>query len=260
MTRLQGKAALVTGGASGIGAETVRLFVAEGARVTIADLNEEKGEALAAELGDDALFIPTNVTVEKDVAEAVKLTIEKWGQLDCLFNNAGGGGANGPIASIPEEHFDETVGVNLKSVFLGMKHVAEHMMTRGSGSIINNASVCGLTSGMGPHLYSATKAGVIGLSNSAALEFGHYGVRVNAICPGVVDTPIFQGNTFVLDHFEKLTPIGRVGKPKDLAAMALFLASDESAWVTGQSMVVDGGLSTGIPWGQWAEHLKIPNP
>jgi NAD(P)-dependent dehydrogenase (short-subunit alcohol dehydrogenase family) len=260
MTRLQGKSALVTGGASGIGAGTVRRFVAEGARVTIADLDEEKGEGLAAELGDKVLFIPTNVTIERDVAEAVARSIEQWGQLDCLFNNAGGGGANGPIASIPVEHFDGTVDVNLKSAFLGMKHIAEHMIARGSGSIINNASVCGLTSGMGPHLYSATKAAVIALTNSVALELGHYGIRVNSICPGTVDTPIFQGNTAILDHFKKLTPIGRVGKPEDLAAMALFLASDESNWVTGQAMVVDGGLSTGIPWDQWAEHLRIPAP
>ncbi len=260
MSRLEGKATLITGGASGIGEGTVRRFVAEGAKVTIADLDEERGTALAAELGDEVLFIRTDVSVEQDVSQAITQTIDRWGKLDCLFNNAGGGGANGPLASIPVEDFDITINAYLKSVFLGMKHVAEHMMERGSGSIINNASVCGLTSGVGPHLYSAAKAGVIGLSNSAALEFGHYGVRVNSICPGCVDTPIFQGVTTVLDHFKEITPIGRVGTPDDLAAMALFLASDESSWITGQSMVVDGGLSTGTPWHQWAEHLKIPKP
>ena len=256
MTRLQGKAALVTGGASGIGAATVRRFVAEGARVTIADRDEEKGAALANELGGEVLFVATDVTAERDVAGAIARTLEEWGQLDCLFNNAGGGGAGGPLATIPVEDFDLTIDVNLKSVFLGMKHVAEHMMARGSGSIINNASVCGLVAGMGPHMYTAAKAAVIALSNTAALEFGHYGVRVNSICPGCVDTPIFAGNTNVLQHFKALTPIGRIGAPEDLAAMALFLASDESNWVTGQALVVDGGLSTGTPWDQWAEHLR----
>ena len=260
MTRLQGKAALVTGGASGIGAATVRRFVAEGARVTIADQDEEKGAALADELGDDVLFTPTDVRFERDVAEAITRTLDQWGQLDCLFNNAGGGGAAGPLATIPQQDFDLTIDVYLKSVFLGMKHVAEHMMARGSGSIINNASVCGLVAGMGPHLYTAAKAAVIALSNSAALEFGHYGVRVNSICPGCVDTPIFAGNTNVLPHFKKRTPIGRIGAPEDLAAMALFLAGDESSFVTGQAMVVDGGLSTGTPWSQWAEHLRTARP
>ena len=260
MTRLQGKTALITGGASGIGAGTVRRFVAEGARVTIADVDEEKGAVIADELGDDVLFIPTDVSVEQDVAGAITRTLDEWGHLDCLFNNAGGGGASGPLATIPQEDFDLTINVWLKSVFFGMKHVAEHMMARGSGSIINTASVCGLVAGMGPHLYTAAKAAVIALSNSAALEFGHYGVRVNSICPGCVDTPIFAGNTNVLQHFKRRTPIGRVGIPEDLASMVLFLASDESSWVTGQAMVVDGGLSTGTPWGEWAEHLRIARP
>lgn len=259
MNRMQGKSAIITGGASGIGEATVRRFVAEGARVTIADLNEEKGAALAAELGDDVLFIPTDVSVEQDVAEAVSRSIDKWGQIDCLFNNAGGGGANGPIATIRVEDFDVTIDVFLKGVFLGLKHIAEHMMERGSGSIINNASVCGHKAGYGPHVYSAAKAGVIALTTSTALEFAHYGVRVNAVCPGVVDTPIMDGNSTVLSHFKKITPLGRVGAPEDLAAMALFLASDESSWVTGQTISVDGGLSAGIPWDQWAEHLRRPN-
>ena len=189
MTRMQGKAALITGGASGIGAATVRRFVAEGARVTIADRDEEKGAALAGELGDEVLFVPTDVSVERDVAEAIARTLDEWGQLDCLFNNAGFGGALGPIGTTSVEDFDLTFDVLVKSVFLGMKHAAEHMMARGSGSIINNASVCGLIAGMGPHLYSAAKAAVIALSKTAALEFGHYGVRVNAICPGTVATP-----------------------------------------------------------------------
>ena len=258
MTRLHGKTALVTGGASGIGAATVQRFIAEGARVMIADRDEEKGAALADKLGEDVMFIATDVTLDQDVAQAISLTIDKWGQLDCLLNNAGGGGASGPLASISEESYDVTIDIWLKSVFLGMKHVAEHMMARGSGSIINTASVCGLVAGMGPHLYTAAKAAVIALSNSAALEFGHYGVRVNSICPGCVDTPIFRGNTAVLEHFKRRIPLGRVGVPDDLAEMALFLASDESSFVTGQALVVDGGMSTGTPWGEWAKHLRVP--
>ena len=268
MTRLQGKAALITGGASGIGAATVRRFVAEGARVTIADRDEEKGAALADELGEEVLFVPADVSVERDVAEAVARTLNEWGRLDCLFNNAGFGGALGPIGTTSVEDFDLTFDVLVKSVFLGMKHAAEHMMARGSGSIINNASVCGFIAGMGPHLYTAAKAAVIALSNTAALEFGHYGVRVNAICPGTVATPLMAGNPNATPDeiqqagqgFSTLTPIGRIGDPEELAAMALFLASEESSFVTGQAMVVDGGLSTGTPWNQWPEYLRTARP
>ena len=268
MTRLQGKTALITGGASGIGAATVRRFVAEGARATIADRDEEKGTALAQELGDEVLFVATDVSVERDVAEAIERTIDKWGRLDCLFNNAGFGGALGPLATTSVEDYDLTFDVLVKSVFLGMKHVADHMMTRGSGSIINNASVAGLTAGVGPHLYSAAKATVIALSNTAAIEFGHYGVRVNSICPGSVATPLMAGNPNASPEqikqagqsFKTLTPIGRIGDPEDLAAMALFLASDESSFVTGQAIVVDGGLSTGTPWNQWPKFMRTARP
>ena len=268
MTRLQGKAALVTGGASGIGAATVRLFVAEGARVTIADRDEEKGAALAKELGDEVLFVPTDVSVERDVAGVIARTLDEWGRLDCLFNNAGFGGALGPLGTTSVEDFDLTFDVLVKSVFLGMKHVAERMIAQGSGSIINNASVCGLLAGMGPHLYTAAKAAVIALSNTAALEFGHYGVRVNSICPGTVATPLMAGNPNASPDeiqqagqgFKTLTPIGRIGDPEDLAAMALFLASEESSFVTGQTLVVDGGLSTGTPWHQWPEFMRTARP
>ncbi len=266
--RLTGTAALITGGASGIGAATVRRFVEEGAVVTIADRDADKGQALADALGDAAVFVATDVSIEQDVAEAVAHSIDEWGKLDCLFNNAGFGGALGPIGETSVEDFDLTFDVLVKSVFLGMKHVADHMMNRGSGSIINTASIAGIDAGYSPHLYSAAKASVNALSKTAAMEFGHYGVRVNSICPGAVATPLLAGNPNATpkdiqqagEAFEALTPIGRIGDPEDLAAMALFLASDESSFETGQSLVVDGGVTAGAPWREWAEFMRTSRP
>jgi NAD(P)-dependent dehydrogenase (short-subunit alcohol dehydrogenase family) len=266
--RLEGKTALVTGGASGIGAATVRRFVAEGARVTIADRDAERGRALADEIGDAVRFVPTDVTIETDVAEAIAHTIDEWGRLDCLFNNAGFGGALGPIASTSVEDYDLTMDVLLKSVFLGTKHVAEHMMGRGSGSIINTASVAGLDARYSPHLYGTAKAAVIAFTKTTAMELGSAGVRVNAICPGGVATPLLAGNPNASDEdirragagFAAVTPIGRIGEPEDLANMALFLASDESTFVTGQALAVDGGITAGSPWHTWPEFMTSPRP
>lgn len=266
--RLDGHGALITGGASGIGAATVRRFVAEGASVTIADRDVERGAALAAELGDRVLFIPTDVTVEQDVAEAVAHSVDAWGRLDCVFNNAGFGGALGPIGSTSAEDYDLTMDVLVKSVFLGMKHASDHMAARGSGSIINTSSIAGLRAGWSPHLYSAAKAAVVALTKTVAMELGASGVRVNAICPGGVATPLLAGNPAASDDdirragagFAAVTPIGRIGEPDDLAATALFLASDESSFITGQALVVDGGIMAGAPWDSWPEFMRTPRP
>lgn len=266
--RLEGHVAIVTGGASGIGAATVRRFVAEGARVAIADRDQERGQALAAELGDATVFVPTDVSVEQDIAEMVAHTIDEFGRVDCLFNNAGFGGALGSIADISVEDFDLTFDVLVKSVFLGMKHVATHMMERGSGSIINTASIAGIRAGYGPILYSTAKAAVVTMSQNAAMEFGAAGVRVNAICPGAVATPLLAGNPAASaddinragQGFESMTPIGHVADPSELAAAALFLASDDSSFVTGQALVVDGGVTAGIPYADQPEFFRVSRP
>ena len=268
MGRLEGRSTLVTGGASGIGAATVRRFHAEGARVLIADTQADAGEALAAELGDGARFRKVDVTREDHVAEAIAACVEAWGGLDCLFNNAGFGGALGPIESTSVEDFDITFDVLLKGPFLGIKHAAPVMKRQGSGSIISTASVAGLKTGESPHLYSVAKAAVIHLTKSVALELGEHGVRVNCICPGIVATPLAAGRPGVsqesLDRMaeglRKAQAMGRIGRPEDIANAALWLASDESAWVTGTAQVVDGGAAAGRPWARQGDWITQPRP
>ena len=258
MGRLDGKVAIVTGGASGMGAATVRRFVEEGARLVVADLQVEKGEALAAECGGEAAFIATDVGVEADVQAMVALAVERFGRLDCLFNNAGFGGVAGAIDETDMgDAYARTVAGLLTGPVLGMKHATPVMKAQGNGSIISTASVAGLRGGMGPHVYSALKAAVIGLTRSVAVELAAFRVRVNAICPGGIMTPIFLGGRQlkagvnvsleeVLEPaFSQIQPIPRAGVGRDIANMALFLASDDSTFVTGQALVVDGGLAVG---------------
>ncbi len=263
MSRLEGRTAIITGGASGIGAASVRLFVDEGARVLIADMQEERGEELAKELGDAAVFRRVDVTREEDVRGAVEEAAKRWDRLDCMFNNAGFGGALGPIESTSVEEFELTFDVLLKGVFLGIKHAAPLMRRQGQGSIISTASVAGLKTGESPHLYSVAKAAVIHLTRSVALELGEAGIRVNCICPGIVATPLAAGRTDVSDAgLAKLgaalagaQALGRVGQPEDIARAALWLASDESSWVTGTAQVVDGGAFAGRPWSRQADWI-----
>jgi NAD(P)-dependent dehydrogenase (short-subunit alcohol dehydrogenase family) len=268
MGRLDGKVAAITGGASGIGAGTVRRFVEEGASVLIADLDEEKGNALADELGDAAGFLRTDVSKEGDVAAMIAETTDRFGRIDTLFNNAGFGGALGPVESTSVEDYDLTMDVLVKSVFLGMKHVAPVMKAQGSGSIISTASVAGLRPGYAPHLYSVAKCAVIHLTKSVALELGEHSIRVNAICPGFIATPLAAGRPDADDsQIEQLRQagaasqvLGRVGEPLDIANMALFLASDDSEWITGREFVVDGGFEAGPPWSRWPAFARMERP
>ena len=268
MGRLDDKVAIVTGGASGIGAGTVQKFVEEGAKVLIADLDEEKGSALAADLGDDTAFLRTDVSKEEDVAAMMAEATDRWGRLDCLFNNAGFGGALGPISSTTVDDYDLTMDVLVKSVFLGMKHAGPIMSEQGSGSIISTASVAGLMVGYAPHLYSVAKCAVIHLTKSVALELGESNVRVNAICPGFIATPLAAGRPDadesqiqqMRDAGATSQVMGRVGEPGDIANMALFLASDESQWMTGREWVVDGGFSAGRPWSRWPKFATMERP
>jgi len=268
MRRLEGRTAIVTGGASGIGAASVRLFAEEGARVLVADMQRERGEALARSLGDSAVFRAVDVTREADVKGAVEEVVGRWGRLDCIYNNAGFGGALGPIEQTSVEDFDITFDVLLKGVFLGIKHAAPVMKAQRSGSILSTASVAGLQTGHSPHLYSVAKAAVIHLTRSVALELGEHGIRVNCICPGVIATPLAAGRTNVSDAglakmklaLGKSQPLGRIGDPEDVARAALWLASDESSFVTGHAQVVDGGAFAGRPWSRQADWITAPRP
>jgi NAD(P)-dependent dehydrogenase (short-subunit alcohol dehydrogenase family) len=268
MQRLSDKTAIITGGASGIGAASARLFVEEGARVLIADAQSERGEALAKELGDAAAFHRVDVTREDDIRAVVGDAVERWGRLDCIFNNAGFGGALGSIETTTVEEFDITFDVLLKGVFLGIKHAAPVMRAQGGGSIISTASVAGLKTGESPHLYSVAKAAVIHLTRSVALELGEHGIRVNCICPGIVATPLAAGRPNaspealerLADGLAKTQAMGRVGQPEDIARAALWLASDDSEWVTGHAQVVDGGAFAGRPWSRQGDWITQDRP
>ncbi|HNO65798.1 MAG TPA: SDR family oxidoreductase, partial [Tepidiformaceae bacterium] len=191
MAQLDGKVAVITGGASGIGEGTVRKFVASGAKVVISDIQDARGEKLAEELGPNASYYHTDVAQEEEVRAAVAHAVQKWGRLDVMFNNAGFGGVSGSILETDMDAYDNTVAILLRGVVLGMKHAGQVMAAQGSGSIISTASVAGVGIGFGPHIYSAAKAAVIHLTRSVANELGERGVRVNAICPGGIATPIF---------------------------------------------------------------------
>lgn len=262
MGRIEGKVAVVTGGASGIGEGTVRLFVAQGARVVIADVQDARGEKLAEELGPSASYYRTDVGQEEEVRASIAHAVQKWGRLDVMFNNAGFGGVSGPIESTDMAAYDQTMGVLLRGVVLGMKHAAPIMKAQGSGCIISTSSVAGVGIGYGPHVYSAAKAAIIHLTKSVANELGESGVRVNAICPGGIATPIFGKGMGLSPEQADLTidlmkarlaegqPIKRSGLPSDIAEAALWLASDAASFVSGHALVVDGALTTGRLWSE----------
>ena len=269
MTRLKGKVALITGGASGIGEGTVRLFVEEGASVMLADIQDDRGRRLAGELGSRAGYVHADVSLEADVQAAVDETCRRFGRLDCIFNNAGYAGVGGRIEDIPAEGFDATMSVLVRGVFLGIKHAARVMKPQGSGSIISTASVAGLRTGFGPHVYSAAKAAVIHLTHSVAMELGESGVRVNCICPGGIATPIFGKSVglsaeraeeiipLMKGVLENMQPIKRPGVPEDIARAALWLASDESSFVNGHALVVDGGMIGGRLWSEVQQRREL---
>jgi len=253
--RLQDKVAVITGGASGMGRATTMRFLHEGASVVIADYNEDTGKqtlAIASERGfrEQVRFIRTDVAKEPEVAAMIDLAIAEFGRLDIVFNNAGVGGALGPIWDIEVEEWDYTFDVLAKGVFLGIKHGARAMKRLGrGGSIINTASIAGLSGGGGPLVYSAAKAAVINLTRAASLQLASDRIRVNAICPGGVLTPLTdRGNpAAAAKRLEEFQPWPEHGKPEHIAGAALFLASDDSVFVTGEALVVDGGLTAAGP-------------
>jgi NAD(P)-dependent dehydrogenase (short-subunit alcohol dehydrogenase family) len=263
MGRLDGKIAVITGATSGIGLRTAEVFVAEGAKVVIAGRRAPEGEALARKLGAACIFRQTDVTVEDQMQALIGQAIDKFGRIDCLFNNAGGPAQTGGIEGLDVARFDAGMATLLRSVMLGMKHAAPHMRRQGSGSIINNGSIAGRLGGYATSLvYGAAKAAVIHLTKCVAMELGESGIRVNSISPGLIATGIF-GKALGLsveaaektpertrEIYKTAQPIPRAGLPEDIAYAALFLASDESTFINGHDLVIDGAITGGRNWTQ----------
>jgi NAD(P)-dependent dehydrogenase (short-subunit alcohol dehydrogenase family) len=263
MGRLNGKVAVITGATSGIGWRTAEIFVAEGAKIVIAGRRTAEGEALAKQLGPNCAFLQTDVTVEEQMSALIALAVEKFGRVDCLFNNAGGPAQTGGIEGLDVGRFDAAMATLVRSVMLGMKHAAPYMKKQGSGSIINNGSIAGRLAGFSSSMvYSAAKAAVNHLTKCVAMELGESGVRVNSISPGAIATGIF-GKALGLsteaaektaakmrDIYKTAQPIQRAGLPEDIAHAAVFLASDESSFVNGHDLVVDGAITGGRNWTQ----------
>lgn len=249
MARLDGKVALVTGGARGQGEAEARLFAQEGASVVIADVLDDEGERVAADIGDSAVYVRLDVTDEHAWAAAMKTTVDTFGRLDVLVNNAGIA-RNGRLVDASVEDFRAVVDVNQLGVFLGMRAAVEPMKAAGGGSIVNISSIDGIVGMTGLIAYVGSKFAVRGMTKTAALELGPLGIRANSIHPGYIETPMLHIGGPAVDEaikkMERVFPLRRVGQPIDIANVALFLASDDSAYCTGAEIVVDGGLIAGV--------------
>ncbi|MER1987258.1 MAG: glucose 1-dehydrogenase [Solibacillus sp.] len=242
MTRLAGKVAIITGAAQGMGAAHAKIFTEQGAKVVLTDLNEEKGRALAAELGDNALFLKQDVTSEEGWAEVVAKAEAVFGPVNVLVNNAGIS-VNKFILDLSLDEYMKIVNINQVSVFLGMKAVAGSMAKAGGGSIVNISSINGLVGGAVG--YTDTKFAVRGMTKAAALNLAPMGIRVNSVHPGVIATPMIMQEDAkeAIEEFAKFIPLKRVSQPEEVSQLVLFLASDESSYSTGAEFVVDGGIT-----------------
>ena len=247
--RLDNKIALVTGAGSGIGRATALVFAREGAKVVVSDIVVEGGQETVQQIeaaGGEAIFVKADVSQAADVETLVAKTVETYGRLDCAFNNAGIEGGVKPTIDCTEEEFDRTIAVNLTGVWLCMKYEIQQMLSQGGGTIVNTASAAGLVGFPGLPDYVASKHGVLGLTKTAALEYAKSGIRVNAVCPGVIQTPMVERGAQLSPGFDELAvamePVGRFGQPAEVGEAVVWLCSDAASFVTGIPMQVDGGL------------------
>ena len=247
--RLEGKAALITGGASGIGRAAAMVLAREGAKLAIADIKPQGAEATVDSIrqtGGEAIFVRCDVSNDEQVRGAIDSVVKTYGRLDCAFNNAGIIAPISKLADETEEWFERTIAVNLKGVWSCMRHEIKQMLKQGGGAIVNTASAAGLVGSSGSAAYTAAKHGVVGLTKAAAVEYARNGIRVNAVCPGVIDTPLVE--QMVADRPKLATillaaePIGRKGRPEEIGEAVAWLCSDAASFVTGWPMAVDGGL------------------
>ncbi|ANA79586.1 SDR family NAD(P)-dependent oxidoreductase [Paenibacillus glucanolyticus] len=244
--RFQSKVVIVTGGASGIGEAAVRLFVKEGASVVIADFSD-RGQAVSDELsaaGFNTLFVKTDVTKEQDVANMVEQTVKQYGRVDILFANAGIA-HDAPADQLTMENWQRTIDINLTGVFLCDKYVIQQLLSQGSGgAIVNCGSIHSHVGKAGVTAYASAKGGVKLLTQSMGADYASRGIRVNAVCPGYIDTPLIQGRTeAITQHLVGLHPMGRLGQPEEVAKAVLFLASEDASFITGTTLLVDGGYT-----------------
>ncbi len=242
--RFEGKVAVITGAASGIGAATARRLRREGARLMLGDLNEEGGQKIAKELGD-AAFRALDVSVLADVEGLMQTAVDRFGKIDIVFNNAGIG-AFGRTPDLDPEMWHRIIDVDLHSVFYGCRAAIPHLRKNGGGAIVNTASISGLFADYGLAAYNAAKAGVVNYTRAVAIDHARENIRVNSVCPGPIDTALtapLMSVEAVIDEYNRLIPMGRVGKPEEIAATVAFLASDDASYITGAAIVVDGGLT-----------------
>jgi NAD(P)-dependent dehydrogenase (short-subunit alcohol dehydrogenase family) len=249
MADLSEKTAIVTGAATGLGRATALAFAAAGARVIVADIAAQAGEETAHAIvsaGGQALFVHTDVSRGEDVERMVATAVAEFGSLDCAFNNAGIAPRGAPVAEMSEAEFDRAVAINLKGVWLCLKHECAQMLRQGGGAIVNTSSIMGVVSGPGLSAYSASKFGVVGLTRSVALDYARMGIRVNAVCPGGIGgTAITDAadNRADMEQLKLATPMGRLGVPREIADAVIWLCSPEASFVTGQSLAIDGGFT-----------------
>ena len=246
--RLEGKVALVTGASSGIGRAAALAFSREGAKVVTADVDVEGGMETVRTIqdaGGEAVFVRSDVSKAAEVEALISKAVETYGRLDCAYNNAGIEGTMGPTADCTEENWDRVIGTNLKGMWLCMKYEIPEMLTRGSGAIVNVSSIAGLVGIQGRPAYAASKHGVAGLTKAAALEYAQAGIRINAVCPGIIRTPMLERPLAQRPELEATliaqVPVGRIGTPEEIAEAVVWLCSDAASFVTGHTMMVDGG-------------------